>query len=77
MQADSVWRWRNTASLEEEKGIWFPERERICAVYRFDGPQPCATGTVRMLIYLSIYWRAGDSTGPNRRSCMSERYYSL
>ncbi|KPB69457.1 Unknown protein sequence [Pseudomonas syringae pv. maculicola] len=46
-------------------------------MYRFDGPQPCATGTVRMLIYLSIYWRAGDSTGPNRRSCMSERYYSL
>ncbi|RML33294.1 hypothetical protein ALQ20_102040 [Pseudomonas syringae pv. atrofaciens] len=39
MQAGAVWRWRNTASLEEKKGIWFPDGARIYAVDQTVGPQ--------------------------------------
>jgi hypothetical protein len=39
VQAGAVWRWRNTASLEEKKGIWFPDGARIYAVDQTVGPQ--------------------------------------
>ncbi|GBH13487.1 hypothetical protein KPSA1_06976 [Pseudomonas syringae pv. actinidiae] len=42
MQADAVWRWRSTASLEEKNGIWFPQGARICGVDRRVDSQPRA-----------------------------------
>lgn len=44
MQAEAG--WRSTASLEEKKGIWFPDGARIYAVDQMVGPQACAERSI-------------------------------